>query len=522
MADSIIAENDLPNQASEVLMYKGLVYQNSGFTSQGLQLLFEAKQIIEPLNNKIIESELNYYIALASYEIGEYVLSRKYLNIAIKSRLNDNDYIWLMEHYLLIANTFSTADSIYKYLQLANEISKLKRMDYNKATLLNNMALFYKATGKISQAKIAYLEAINISITNGYQDHLSNLYNNYAYLLMTERNYDSAKLVLEKALSISKHLNNIDVEASVLDSYSDYYVAIDDPAQAFEYHKKSVKLKNEYRKNQQIEKSLFLSTVFETEKKEKEIARQDSELYRIYFFLFAAVSLFAFAVVVLVYFRHKSAIRKARIKTMDHEKKLEVANAMIEGQDTERKRIAMDLHDGISPKVGALKLMFDTHFEASKHHDEFSNSIYDIDQNIREISHRMLPVSLERNGLVISIEEYIASIKQSNNIDIIFFSNLKSRLPENHEVNIYFIVYELINNAIKYAQASELSIQLVDMDNKLCLNVDDDGIGFNPGKVKSGIGLNNVRQRVSYLNGETIIDSVIGKGTTVLINIKKP
>jgi len=518
-ADSIIAINRLSDRLPEILMCKGLIYQNSGFTSEGLQLLFQSKGLIEKLNNEIIESELNYYIALASYEIGENEQSRKYLKEAMVSRLNDKDYTSLMNYYMLMASTFTSVDSISKYLQLADEISKLKKMDYKKAILLNNKALFYKATRNLTLAKTYYLEAISISVTNGYLKHLSNLYNNFAYLLMAEAKYDSALLVLDKALSISRDLNNIDIEASVLDSYSDYYVAVNDSAKALINYKESVKLKNEYRKKQQIEKSLFLSTVFETEKKEKEIARQDSELYRIYFFLFAAVSLFAVALVILVYFRHKSAIRKARIKTMDREKKLEVANAMIEGQDTERKRIAMDLHDGISPKLGSLRLMIDSHFEESDVYSEVSDSINDLDHNIREISHRMLPSQLESKGLIVALTRFINLLNQNNKATIKFYTTVENRLEEKYELNIYFLFYELINNALKHSGATEIIAQLLDGNKVMSLSVEDNGKGFDPEKEYTGIGLRNIRQRVTYLNGELEIDSVVGEGTAVMIEI---
>jgi len=370
-------------------------------------------------------------------------------------------------------------------------------------------------------AKASYLEAIDISVTNGYTKHLSTLYNNFAYLLMVEKNHDSANLLLTEALKIARELNNIDIEASVLDSYSDYYATIGDSAQSLAYYRQSVKLKNKYRTQQQIENSLFLSTVFETEKKEKEIARQESRLYRINAILFAVLALFAVAIAVLIYFRQKSAVRKARIKTMAQEKRLEVANAIIEGQDDERKRLAMDLHDGISPKIGSLKLLIDSKLEETAVYPEVIDSIDDIDSNIREISHRMSPAQLESKGLVVVLGNFIKSIKQGKDIDIKYFTNLQSRLTGKYEINIFFLFHELINNALKHSGATELNVQLLDDDEIISLSVEDNGKGFDPEKEHDGTGLKNIRQRVTYLNGDIDIDSVAGQGTAVLIEIKK-
>jgi signal transduction histidine kinase len=522
-ADSIATANSLKTRKIETLMYKGLVYSNSGLDAEGLRIYFEAKDLIIETSDRSFESELDYYIALAYFNINEINLCRTYLMKAYINEFSKNDSANAFKSLLLMSSTFYQSDSVLKYLQLAEKSLSTDSSNYKKSVLLNNKALFFRSFGEISKAKKCYLEAIAISSYNRFDKQIANLYNNFAYLLMSEQKFDSAFLVLQKALVISKNLNNIDIEASVLDSYSDCYMAVGDSAGALLSYKQSVKLRNEFRNNQQIEKSLMLSTVFETEKKEREIAHKNTQLYRTNMFLLVAILLFIVAMVLFILFRQKSAMRKVRISAMDQEKKLEVANALIEGQDSERKNLAMNLHDGIAPKMGSLQLMVDNHFEHAEGYHKVCTTIKDIDTNIREISHRMLPSQLESRGLVVALKQFIHSLQQNNAVNISYYFTLNRRLDDQYESNIFYVFYELLHNALKHAAATEITVQLLDDGEVLSCSVEDNGKGFDPKNDYRGIGLKNIYQRVKYLNGDINIDSDIGQGTAVLIeiNIKK-
>lgn len=519
-ADSIILFNDSKSRKAEILMYKGVVYESSGLGSEGLKYLFMANKLIDETQDFEYAPELDYYIAATYYEIGELENCRLYAKKAIHGESKNRDSSNMIKSVALISSSFRNADSVYKYLKIQDELTQSDPSDYKRSVFLNNKALYYKAVNNMDIAAKSYREAIDIATKNAFKMDLSVVLNNYAYLLMAEGKYDSANLTLAHALSITRELENIDLEATVLDSYSDYFEKTGDAAQSLKYYRKSVKLRNKYKRQQQIEKSLFLSTVFETEKKESEIARQNAKLYQTNAGLFAVIALFFASLGVVVYFRQKSATRKAKIKSIEHEKKLDVANALIEGQDAERKRIAMDLHDGISPKIGSLKLMIGDNFNKSKDYPEVNAMIDDIGNNIREISHRMLPSQLESKGLVVCLMNFIQSLKQTNHIDIDFQTNLQYRLPVKFEINIFFLFYELINNSLKHAFATELFVQLLSDDKVISISVEDNGVGFDPNLDCDGIGIKNSRQRVTYLNGEIDIDSVIGQGTAVLIEIK--
>jgi len=519
-ADSISSANNLIDRNHEIMMYKGLVYQNSGFTSEGLDFLFTVQKLFEESGPNKFEAELNYYIALGYYQLNEIKTSKNYARRAINIEQKQNNMAGLVKNYILLANSFNSIDSIQKYLSLAEVLVNTKEMEYKKVALLNSKALINKSLGKINKARSAYSEAIKISVTNNYKDHLANLYNNYAYLLMAEKKYDSASIILNEAVNLARELNNIDLEASVLDSYSDYYTTIGDSAMSYKYYKSSIKLRNRYRDKQRIEQSLFLSTVFETEKKEKEIARKDSKLYRINAILFGVLTLFSVVLAILIYWRQKSLIRKAKIKTMGHEKKLEVANALIEGQDAERKRLAMDLHDGISPKLGVLKMSIEKSYKKNENTTGIIDSLTDISLNIRDLSHKMLPAQLESHGLVKALTNLIHILERNSSINFKFYTNVNNRLNPKLEANLFYLSYEMINNAVKHSGGKEINVQLLADRSSISLSVEDDGKGFDQKKEMKGLGLKNIHQRVSYLDGKLTIDTGIDQGTAIIIEIE--
>ena len=519
-ADSIILTNNIENRKHEILMYKGLVFQNAGFVSEGLDYLYNAEKEIENSGADEVEADLLYYIALAHFNIREYNQCRNNAKKAAIVEQKRNNMSGLVKNYVLLSNSFSNIDSIRKYLSKAKMLLKIKKMDYKWATFLNNEALFFKQIGKLDSARTSYIEAINIASENGYREILANLYNNYAYLLMQEQKLDSVADVLKNALSLSIELGNIDLEASIMDTYSDYYLVLGDSAMSYRSYKKSIQLRKQYTEKQRVEQSLFLTTVFETEKKEKEIARQESKIYQINTILFALLALFSAAVAILIYFRQKSAARKAQIVTMAQEAKLEIANALIEGQDAERKRLAMDLHDGIGPRIGMLKMTIDTKIKEDENYSDIIDSLTELGRNIRDMSHRMLPPQLESHGLAKALENMILISERNSDYKFIFYTNLKERLNNKLEINLFFLSYEIINNAIKHANGTEISIQLLCDKKSVSLSVEDDGVGFDPDAGFDGIGLKNIRQRVKYLDGNLTIDSGIGQGTAIIIEVK--
>lgn len=525
-AQAFVKENNLIAKEPEVYMYLGLVYKLMGFTSEALKQYFKAIELYEALpknEEKRSESELYYYLADAYFKMGENKLSKKYLKQSIQLSKKQESSLYALKSYLLMTQLQTKLDSIQKYLALSDSIiARDSRSQYKEVVLLNNKAMLNKAIHKYDLSKSQYLQAIAIAKEKGYKKYIANLDNNYAYLLMTLNNYDSARIVLDEALAITKEINDIDLEGVVFDSYSDFYKAINNYMSALAYKDSSIRKKNEFRKNQRVQESLFLSTVFETEQKEKEILAQESKLNQFRAILFGAIAFSAILLTLLIYYRQKTLLGRARLETLEKEKSLSTANALIEGENLERKRLAMDLHDGLGARLGSLRFMIDAFFKNSPHFDEVSKSVNDISKHVRDLSHRLVPTQLDELGLVLSLQNLISSINQSSeSLSIDLEANIEKRLDSSLEINLFYLVYEMINNAIKHSKGNSIFIQLLEHSDSINLSVEDNGVGFDVNASKDGHGLKNIKRRVDFLNGELIIDSRIGEGTLFMIEIPK-
>lgn len=210
------------------------------------------------------------------------------------------------------------------------------------------------------------------------------------------------------------------------------------------------------------------------------------------------------------------------------EAEFEVLNSMLEGQEIERKRLAREIHDGIGPILSTLKLNLaniegDLNSISPELVEKFRYSYEIIDeaaQDLRNISHNLMPKVLDDFGLKEALMTLCEKIQTSKKIQVDFLApSLKTRLDVVTELGLYRISQELINNTLKHAHASNISLQILIDQNSLRLLYEDNGVGFKPELVNSGIGLMNIESRTKALAGELIIESKKDKGMTALVEI---
>ena len=199
--------------------------------------------------------------------------------------------------------------------------------------------------------------------------------------------------------------------------------------------------------------------------------------------------------------------------------------AVIEATESERKRIAQDLHDGLGQLLSTAKLNVSS-MEDSVHDDDrqqFENSMSLIDeacQEVRHISHNMMPSTLIRMGLLPALKELVDKACIPGQMQVqLQVNGLTNRLDEASEVAIYRVVQETVNNAIKYSGASIVKVLLEKTDKQLRLEITDNGKGFDTAAIgkSEGIGWRSIYSRVAMLNGNISVESGKGKGTRIVV-----
>jgi signal transduction histidine kinase len=201
--------------------------------------------------------------------------------------------------------------------------------------------------------------------------------------------------------------------------------------------------------------------------------------------------------------------------------------SMTEARETERSRIAKDLHDGIGGLLSGVKISLanmqtrlglkaDDQLVFARSLDMLDGSV----QELRRVAHAMMPPSLEVFGLKAALRDYVKSVDSMKTMKAVFQAvGEEHKLASENELIVYRIVQELMNNILKHAQATECLIQLAYLPDQLSITVEDDGNGFDSQLEKKGMGWINIRQRVKFLKGSLDLNTSEGNGTSVQINI---
>jgi NarL family two-component system sensor histidine kinase LiaS len=204
----------------------------------------------------------------------------------------------------------------------------------------------------------------------------------------------------------------------------------------------------------------------------------------------------------------------------------EIKQALFKGQTIERKRVALELHDNLSSLLSAVNMTIQS--INPEYLSESQQSIYQnlkhLIQNayaeVRNISHNILPAELEKEGLATTLTTLVRQLNQNSPLQFsLSIINLHERLPVEIEFNVYSIVWELINNAIKHSHATTVSINLLRTACELNLMVNDNGVGIKKNNEKRGIGLQNILTRLESLGGTFDTPLGVEKGTHIHIKI---
>lgn len=222
---------------------------------------------------------------------------------------------------------------------------------------------------------------------------------------------------------------------------------------------------------------------------------------------------------------------KKETKILQQQKtKLEIAlvDDVFEAQENERRRLAQDLHDDLGGTLSAIKLNV-TAFKSNivqlpaENHAFYQQTINMIEsacENLREISHNLMPKNLENNGLINTLTEQFSELNQTGHITFEFVHDIEQPISPDIELTIYRIAKELINNVIKHAVATKASLQIISSEEQIVMMCEDNGIGFNPTIGNDGIGLANIKLRVNHLKGVFSLESN-EMGTSISIFIPR-
>lgn len=188
----------------------------------------------------------------------------------------------------------------------------------------------------------------------------------------------------------------------------------------------------------------------------------------------------------------RNQLRLNQLKAEEEQKALQ---AVIDAQEQERALIAAELHDSLGQQLGALKFRIADNEPASKMLDQSM-------EELRQISHRMMPLALTRYGLVPALEELFNQTLKPAGIKIGFHPiQVPENLPEKISLTLYRVAQEWVQNLLKHSQATEVSVMLQFTADRLIFSIEDNGKGLDPMAIKTGLGLTNMQTRLAQIGG---------------------
>lgn len=500
------------------------IHSIRGDFEKSLKIFYEISKIFEHKKDSFALASALNNIGILYYQMDKNDEALNYLenSLSLFKQLDAkrdvaNMYRNIGELYLTEKDTLSGINYFEKSLEIANSIKENYAIGYS---------LYYLGVAYSNSSPnegISYLVRAEKIIANGnYKKLLAGIRTALGDCQKNLNNPDNAIQYYNSALELSEELE-LDWRKRVYDGLSSVYVQVGNYEYAYQYLSKKNKLKDSLLNVENLKTINQLKEQFETEKKENELLKlnkqkqeddiiittQNRKVKQLTLGLGGAGML---GILGFLLFKQR----------LQNKKQNELLLAISETQSAERKRISQDLHDSIGGSLALTKNKLQNALgkvkETPPEMDEAMDALNSTSDQVRQISHNLMPGELVRFGLVPAINTLLEQLNKEELHAQLYTTQMENRIEPLKEIQLYRIVQEAIQNVLKHAKAKNLYIHLTRHKQHLNVLIEDDGIGMLP-NIKEGLGLKNIEQRIKMLNGSFTLDSSENKGTTLNIQI---
>ncbi|MBL1407616.1 tetratricopeptide repeat-containing sensor histidine kinase [Sphingobacterium faecale] len=511
-----------------IAVTQGAIYQVQGWYDRSLESYLNAAKLMERRNDTKSLGSIYSNIGGIYQILKNYTPALVYFKKAEKLAIEENNQASLANIYISLSDIAlhqnKTKEESLRYGEIALRISKELNDDFNEASALQMLARIHYFYGEpqialpMAQHALQKTKALGFPNLTAYA--LIDVSNAYFYLTDYGR---SSKYALE-SLETDSTDSNVAMNAYANLLQANAYMG---QPKLTEQYLKSYRQVLDKHANASYQNSLSgLEVRYETEKKELKIEALEKQR-KLYISLGVAGGTILLIALGLAFVRYRLAVSRRKLAEqeahrLEQEKQLVAVQATLDGEAAERTRLARDLHDGLGSMLSAVKINLpqiegDALLEAMDV-SRFQKALGMLDdsiQELRRVAHHMMPESLLRHGLRVSLSDFCTAIPLTR---FHYFGN-ETRLSEKVEIMVYRCIHELVNNALKHAKATQINVQLLQEEDRISFMVQDNGHGFDPDVVNHGIGLKNIRQRVDAFQGKMDIYTS-EQGTEVHIELE--
>lgn len=513
------------------------LYRQKGEFKQAIQLVMG---IIEEHGQQLDSVQISKFYSDLGYtydRMKEFKTAIKYQRIALKFVGSKNDYFknFIFCRIAIANDDLSRFDSAHYYNQKALKYYVENGDSIDVGPICSNIGNTYLKQKDWSKA-LTYLErAKRLNLAHGDDGNKAITFINLGTVYTELGRYKDAKNALNKGVDYSNSWNNSKFLSEAFFFKSKLFEKSNQLDSALYYFKEYKLVEDSLYNIEKINEIEEISAKYETEKKEQQIELQNAEISEkesaikanqsvIFALIILTILIFVSAFALYKRYQGKKNLEVQQIKIEEQEKGL---LAVFKAQEEERKRISKDLHDGIGQQLSGLKMAIQTISsrllsklpEEEEEFRKLAQIASDSADEVRTISHQMMPRALTELGLIEAISDMLDKSLSLTKIEYEFeHYGIENRLEENVEISLYRVTQELINNIIKHSSAKRVSVQLFKNKDKVILVVEDDGVGMNKSKT-DGHGLLNMKNRINTLHGEMNLEPSPNSGTLATVRI---
>lgn len=481
------ATNDVYVQMRAKILI-GWAYMELSQNRKALDWLFAAEKLQNTLPQNLWQPFLHSDMAALYNELKKNDSALYYIKKSLEEALQKNDLSYLANTYFIYGGISADMGQKNKAVNLLEKGLRFRELIGDPFYIVSDiyqMGLFYADNKQPSKGIAILHEGIAMAYQNRLFEKLPILYSALA------RNYQIAG------------------------NYKEYAQTLDT----------LIQLKDSLYKKNSADALAEMQAKYEVQKKENTIIHQQYDIAKKDLFIYTIGGLLCITLLIGFFiFQNRKKNQRLKLQAIEMEQKRELTHAVMKAEEEERKRIAADLHDSVAQKMvvaklnlEALAINLDMVDQKKTIFENISLLLKESTEEVRSLSHSMMPHAFERYGLTNSIKDFLNKIhKKDLKINFNAEGDFK-QLKDNKAFLIYRIMQECIQNALKHSAATKLDISMMCANNEADIIIEDNGKGFNINENNSGNGLKNIQSRVEFLNGKLEINSVPEKGTVIAI-----
>ncbi|MES2702192.1 MAG: tetratricopeptide repeat protein [Bacteroidota bacterium] len=550
----------------------GAYYMLQGQYDSALKYYNIAMATAKTLNNQELVAKVKGNLGELASKKGDYSVALKYQLEVLGYYERELDTLMVVRQNVNIGNTYSNMHDHTKALQYYNKAYPLLKDSRNKlaGNLFNSMAVSYGELKDTGKEGLFLQRSLDIKTELDDSAGIANTLFNIACVKQDHGLIDEAIQYNKRALSMAEQMDNEGLAAKVYINLGviyagnkhDYptaiqyytkalakadknddlqerrnalaglyscYVKTGDYKSAFSYWTRYDVVKDSVLNSEAVDRVAEAETRYATQATEREnerlqyentlnaIARKKAESDGRLAIVISIGVLAAGSLIAYLIYRNRRAMVKVREEQL-------MGQALYEGEQQERIRIARDLHDSIGQMLSVVKMQLSD--PGSAQTSPGANTAALVDKAIKEvrtISHNLIPEEISF-GIVKGIDELCDTINAANGVAVSFEAsdNVKQmRFAKQVEVSLYRVVQEVLGNMLKHANATKIDISMYNDGPNVAITLADNGEGFATSRIQgsAGIGWKNIFARVKFMNGAMNITSGKGTGTQILITL---